>query len=320
MCFRRFRFPDFRFPDFQSMNRLQKKCLIATAGFHLSLVLILVFGSAFFTEHSKPDDTQLLTVIPANLIDAAFSSGVKNAQPPAPAPPTPPQPPTPVQPPPTPTPPQPKPVVTPPTPAPTPEPTLVQKVKELFTPEPKQLTPDDLTPKETEKPAKPAPKKIEVSLKPVVRNTSKPAPDTTAADEAREAKRLAKARAQAIAKVARSIADNASSATTVEMPGTGSVSYANYASVVKSIYERAWTPPDDTASDDAITKVSVTIGSDGTVISSRILNPSGDARVDGSVQRTLDRVTFIAPFPDGAKEKERTFIINFNLKAKRMLG
>jgi hypothetical protein len=38
------------------------------------------------------------------------------------------------------------------------------------------------------------------------------------------------------------------------------------------------------------------------------------------VQRTLDRVTFVAPFPDGAKEKERTFIINFNLKAKRMLG
>ncbi len=36
--------------------------------------------------------------------------------------------------------------------------------------------------------------------------------------------------------------------------------------------------------------------------------------------RTLDRVTFIAPFPDGSTEKQKTFIINFNLKAKRMLG
>jgi len=294
------------------MNRLQKKCLIATTGFHLLLVLTILFGAAFFTSHSKPDETQVLSVIPANLIDAAFNSGVKNAQPPAPTPPTPPQP---VQQPPTPQPPQPKAVVTPPTP---PAPTLVQRVEKLFTPEPPKLSQDDLTPKETT--GKPAPKKIEVNLKPVTRNTPKVTPDTSDADAAREAKRARDARLKAIANAAHAIKENASSATTVEMPGTGSVSYANYASVVKSIYEQAWTPPDDTASDDAITKVSVTIGRDGTVISSRILNPSGDAQVDASVRRTLDRVTFVAPFPDGAREKERTFIINFNLKAKRMLG
>ena len=112
------------------MNRLQKKCLIATAGFHLLLVLILVFGSAFFTSHPKPDNTQLLDVIPANLIDAALSSGVKAAQPPAPMPVVQRQPPAPQ---PTPTPPQPKAVVTPPAPQPTP--TLVEKVKEFFSAE-----------------------------------------------------------------------------------------------------------------------------------------------------------------------------------------
>ncbi|HTL74640.1 MAG TPA: TonB family protein [bacterium] len=300
------------------MNRLQKKCLIATAGLHLSLVLILVFGAAFFTEHSKPDETELLTVIPANLIDAAFSSGVKGAQPP---PPTPPQPPQPVQQP-QPQPPQPKPEpVKQPDPEPVkPTPTLMQKVETFFKPTEK-LPPEDLKPVETaDKPVKPK-HEIKVDLtKQVVRNTSKPAPDTTAADNAREAKRLRDARLKAIAKAARSIKENASSATTVEMPGEGSVSYANYASVVRSVYERAWTPPDDADNDDAITKVSVTIARDGTVISSRLLNPSGDSRVDASVRRTLDRVTFVAPFPDGAKEKERTFIINFNLKAKRMLG
>ena len=171
-----------------------------------------------------------------------------------------------------------------------------------------------------EKPAKSQPHKINVDLsKQVVRTVPKVTPDTSEAD-AHEAAKEARQRAKAIAAAARAIEKNASSATTVEMPGTGSVSYANYASVVKSVYERAWRTPDDAANDEANTRVSVTIGSDGTVISSHILDPSGDAKVDASVQRTLDNVNFIAPFPDGAKEKEKTFIINFNLKAKRMLG
>jgi TonB family protein len=104
------------------------------------------------------------------------------------------------------------------------------------------------------------------------------------------------------------------------MPGTGSVSYANYGAAIKSIYDQAWTPPSDTASDDANTQVSITIGNDGTVISARIINPSGDAKVDASVQRALDRVTSVPAFPEGATEKQRTFKITFNLKAKRMLG
>jgi TonB family protein len=62
------------------------------------------------------------------------------------------------------------------------------------------------------------------------------------------------------------------------------------------------------------------VSSDGTVLSSEIMKSSGDSSVDDSVQRTLDRVTFIAPFPEGSTEKQKTFIINFNLKAKRLLG
>ncbi len=52
------------------MNRLQKKCVIATAGFHLLLLVILFVGPAFFNARQKPDDSQVLDVIPANLIDA----------------------------------------------------------------------------------------------------------------------------------------------------------------------------------------------------------------------------------------------------------
>ena len=34
--------------------------------------------------------------------------------------------------------------------------------------------------------------------------------------------------------------------------------------------------------------------------------------MDASVQTDLDRVTFVAPFPEGATDKERTYTINFN--------
>jgi TonB family protein len=265
------------------MNRLQKKCFIATAGFHLLLLLILVFGSAFFTPRPKPDDSQVLDVIPANLIDAAFNSGVKGAQ----------------APPPTPIPPTPKPVVTPPAPQPEPLKPAIQP------PEPVKSTEPDTT--------KPPEHVIKPDLTQVTHVVPKNSTTVKSQDDSQ-----AKLRATAL-KVLLNLKKNFTPATTVAMPGNSSVSYANYASVVKSFYEQAWTPPDNTDSDDANTKVSVTIASDGTVLTARIITPSGDASVDASVQRTLDRVTFIAPFPEGATEKERTYIINFNLKSKRML-
>ena len=271
------------------MNRLQKKCLVATAGAHLLLLLVLVFGSAFFSPRAKPDDSQVLTVIPDVLTDAPFNSGKKDAQLPPPEPP--PQPPQVVQ-----------PVVTPPPPAPTPKPqTLLEPVEKSTEPEP----------------VKPPDHQIKVNTQLVTHTVPKNPPKTTPTEDPR-AKAVA-ALAQAAKDAARNLKTKFTPATEIETPGTGSVSYANYDSVVKSIYERAWAPPDNTESDDANTKVSVTIASDGTVLNSRIVTSSGDASVDASVQRTLDRVTFIRPFPEGAKEKERTYIINFNLKAKRML-
>ena len=73
------------------MNRLQKKCVMATVGVHLLLLVILIVGPAFFTPKSKTEDFHVLDVIPANLIDASVNSGAQNAQPPAPVV-TPPQP------------------------------------------------------------------------------------------------------------------------------------------------------------------------------------------------------------------------------------
>lgn len=288
------------------MNRLQKKCLIATAGLHLLMLVILLVGPGFFAAKPKPDDSPVLDVIPANLIDAAFSSGVAAAQPP---------PPTPVvklpEPPPAPEP-------EPPKPAPRPEPVKPPDPEPVKPPD--KISPDDLKPVDKIPPKKTPDHITKSDLKPIVRKTPPKTDNSAAEAEAKEQKRLRDQRTKAFQRAARSIKDNSSSATTVEMPGTSSVSYANYASVVKSVYTQAWTPPDDAANDEANVRVSVVIGRDGSVITSRMLTPSGDAGVDRSVQRTLDRVNFIAPFPDGSKEKEKTFIINFNLKAKRMLG
>ena len=268
------------------MNRLQKKCVIATAGFHLLLLVILFVGPAFFNPRPKADNSPVIDVIPANLVDIALNSGVKGAQPPAP---------TPIavsQPQPIPTPPAPKPIVQP-TPAPVPQPTLLTKLETIFKSEPVKPTPA-----ETQQ------HKIQPSLVPVVRNVSKTSTPAKQKDNS-----------SAVRNLAAELRTKLSPATQIEMPGDSSASYANYATVVKSVYDHAWTLPDSVAKDENIT-VSVTIANDGTVISSRIVTPSGDAPADASVQRTLDRVKFVAAFPDGATEKERTYTIVFNPQVK----
>ena len=254
------------------MNRLQKKCVIATAGFHLLLLTILIVGPAFFNPQPKPDETQLLDVIPANLIDAPFNSGVANAQPPPPAP------------------------VTPPAPAP----------EKIEPPKPvREMAP---APAPVEKPDMNLPRKILISTQLVARTAPRASPNAS------------DARARAIRSALRNLKKNFTPGTVVDMPGnSGGAAYANYRDAIATIYYDAWTPPAEADNEEANTRVSVTIANDGTVITARIVTPSGDAKVDASIQRTLERVTFIAPFPKGAVEKERTYMINFNLKAKRML-
>jgi TonB family protein len=273
------------------MNRLQKKCVIATAGFHLLLLVILFVGPAFFWEREKQDDTPVLDMIPANLVDSA-STGVRSAPLPPPAP-------APIVTPPQPAPPEPKPIVQP---APAPQPTISERLEKFFKPEPVKPAP----PTSEDQPHTPK-VNLKLTTRTVPKNTS--TPNKTAPDNSK-----------AVNSALRALRANLSSSTTIDMPGNSSASSANYAQVVKSIYEQAWTPPDETTSDDANIKVRVTIASDGTVISARVIEPSGDASVDSSVRNTLERVQFIRPFPSGSTDKERTYIINFNLKSKRLLG
>lgn len=287
------------------MSRLQKKCLFAAAGTHL-LVIVVLLCAGFISSKPKVDNTQVLDVIPSTLVDAALNSGVQNPTPPPPVvkpvDPTPPDP-------------------TPPTPKP-PEP--IKAVEPVKIPDPVK-PPEELKP--VDKPDMPVPKpvkkkEIKVNLTPISPDAKRAADDAAKAEAAakEKAKQDALKRQKAFQTAMNNIKNNSSSPTEVQITGTSSVSYANYASVVKKVYDDAWTPPDTMTSEDVTTKVSVTIGRDGHVISSRIINRSGESSVDSSVQRALDRVDFVAPFPEGATETQRTFIINFNPQAKKLSG
>src|SRR5262245_24067329 len=75
------------------MNRLQKKCFIASAGLHLLLVVILFIGSAFFSPPKEPR-IQELTFIPYTPLPVGPSAEANpGSGPPPPFPPPPPPPP-----------------------------------------------------------------------------------------------------------------------------------------------------------------------------------------------------------------------------------
>jgi colicin import membrane protein len=292
------------------MNRLQKKCFVASAGIHLLLGLILFIGPGFISSRSKPnDDLPILNFVPVKTVDELVAPGGGNpkAQPPAAA-----------------TQPAPQPQVAPP-PSQTQQQPQSEKIREPDPPKNIQPPKDEddslLTSKERQ------PKKIEISTKLVTRQKESSS-DKKAREDAQarqEAKALADARqrlARQIGRAAERIGNDVSGGTTVELqgPGGGGLPYANWKQAVKSIYENAWLLPDGVVDDEATTVASVTIARDGKVVSSKITRFSGDSVVDRSVQATLDRVDYAAPLPDNAKENQRTVTINFNVRAKRSLG
>src|SRR4051794_24011258 len=88
------------------MNRLEKKCFIASAAVHGLLCGIVLFGSAFFVRKEQVDRTfHQITVYDSSMVTDAMTQGSNPKALPAAANPAP-QPPAPQ--------PQPEPVVTPP--------------------------------------------------------------------------------------------------------------------------------------------------------------------------------------------------------------
>jgi outer membrane biosynthesis protein TonB len=281
------------------MNRLQKKCVIASTGVHLLLVVILFVGSGFFSGSKRNENAQELQFLfVPDILTANGPSGGGNpkAAPPAARPSLP----------------------APRTPESTPE-----KVKDPDPPKDRETRTEKATttdPNSYEKKKKLTAQDLKMVNK--GSKTSKSTKKSSSDDQQQKEANARKQTSDLIRQMAGGL--SGSSATKVDDsfgPGGGGPSYASYASRVQMVYLDAWAAPEDASSDSAMAEVSVTIRSDGTVVTSKFLSRSGDAQVDSSVQRTLNRVnTMGRPFPEGMKEKERTYILHFDLKLKRGLA
>ena len=273
---------------------------------HGMLLLVVVFGAAFFTPEKKAPPVETLTMIPSKLLDGVLAGGGGN---PKIAPseakikgdtldPVPPQ--------------QPKPEP--------PKPKVIEKPPQPKPPEPKPETTKTIPkgpPKTTTKP-----KDAPIELTPA--NKSKTDREKARKEAEAKAKAAEKAEqdrlAKAIGNVRKSMKQGFTSGTAVEVSGPGGEAYASYRSFVFAAYDNAWQVQPDVANDESVVVVKVVVHRTGKIISARITDRSGNVAIDKSVQSALDRVDHLPPFPQGATDQERTFTIEFSLKAKRLIG
>ena len=194
------------------------------------------------------------------------------------------------------------PVAPPPAPAPPkpkPEPKKIQPK-----PKPKPVLPKPKPKKNTLKP-KPKPKpKIKVNLdssvrKPDARNT--------------EAEKEAAKRREALNRSLNKLDTKLSGRTAVNVP-LGRFASANYESLIRRKYMDATIHP-GAISGDPVVKVRLVIARSGRVLSASITGQSGVTSWDRAVQKTLDRVKFIKPFPESMKGAQQTFNLNFNSRS-----
>jgi TonB family protein len=290
------------------MNRLQKKCMLVSGGIHLLLAVMLIFGAGFLAGHSNDNSPPVLTFVAINTTDSDASGGGDNTVKAPPALGTTLEPPT--APPVTPT-----PVVAPPVePAP---PRIERTVPPVLSETPRINN----TPKVEPTPVKPATRKTpDIKVDTTVVTSS--AADAKAKRDA-QAKAAAAAQAKEQQRIAgllnsasRGVRGGSASSTELKLGGLGGggLPYANFRAAVQKAYWDAWSVPNGVP--NLTVTVSVTIARDGSVISSRITDGSGNSEVDASVQRALDRVKFAAPLPSSATEDQRTVPLVFNTQAK----
>jgi TonB family protein len=301
------------------MTRLQKKCFMFSAGMHGLLLVVLVASSAF---SAKPavESQPILTMIPANIVDRATAMPAGATPRPQPAPPA-------FQP------PQPAPqVVLPPPPVP---PTVTQPpapsfFHRLFHPDtPRETTeplPLDKEGESTPKPTRKKPHEVVPTFTPakeVAKNKKIQAEDAEAESAAARhtQNRRLKEIARTLGDVARTVKTSGAPGTAVDMPGQNDgPAFADYKTVIYNYYYHAWVVPDSVANNLAATDVKIVVARDGTILSSEIINRSGERALDTSVERVLRVVTKLPPFPAASQDQERTFLLRFDLTAKEGSG
>ena len=165
-------------------------------------------------------------------------------------------------------------------------------------PKPKQPEPKKVQPKPKPKPKPIPPKpKIKVNLNSNVRK-----PDA----QKKESQKEAAKRQTALNKLQTKL----SGRTSVNVP-LGRYASANYESLIRRKYMDATIHP-GAISGDPVVKVRLVIARNGRILSARVTGKSGVASWDRSVQKALDRVKFIKPFPESMKGSQQTFNLNFS--------
>ncbi len=308
------------------MNRLQKKCFFGVMLLHVLPLLIAVVGTAFFNKETPISDSpQIIEIIP---LDAIVTDGPTRGGSPAvaSAPETIPEPvakPSPAPPKPA---PEPEPEPEPPKPVEVPKVKIVEKEVESELPvekkQPKAVVKPAPVPKVAAKP-EPKPKRnIDIS-KPTVLSSKEKRAAAEATQRAAE-QRARDQRVSALNSSLKKLGRNLSEPTSFDRGGSGGAgggqAEINYGDLVLHKYDTNWIAPLEVDDDVSIAKARVVIARNGNVISSEIIRGSGNAILDKSVRRALDSVRFIAPFPSGSSDSQRTYIINFNLKSKRGIG
>ena len=97
--------------------------------------------------------------------------------------------------------------------------------------------------------------------------------------------------------------------------GSGSgLAVANYGQIIRSRYNNAWVSPSSLKNPNLQTTAKIVILRNGTIQSSRITKYSGDASLDESVQKVLDTIIKVPPFPKSSKDTTRTYTIHFSLR------
>ena len=168
-------------------------------------------------------------------------------------------------------------------------------------PKPKQPEPKKVQPKPKLKPKPIPPKpKIKVNLNSNVRK-----PDA----QKKESQKEAAKRQTALNKLQTKL----SGRTSVNVP-LGRYASANYESLIRRKYMDATIHP-GAISGDPVVKVRLVIARNGRILSARVTGKSGVASWDRSVQKALDRVKFIKPFPESMKGSQQTFNLNFNSRS-----
>jgi colicin import membrane protein len=291
------------------MSRFEKKCFIGSATFHGLLLVVFLFGSAFFNSPPK-DMGPVIDFFPGG----APASG---EPPPAPAPPAP--------------------------QIEQPQPTKVEPVKEVEPEPPKPREVKRETPKETEKIKGQLPIPVKAEKKDTAKDLTRPKSlvNTTVIRRSnvvdKAAIQLAQAQREKIAREAREaqarrnqaisdiniiisgVNNGVSRSSVVSSIGTdssGGVASGRYGDGLKAIYDSKWILNADAYDDETAASVKVRVRRDGSVVSAIVTKPSGNAAFDRSVRAALNAVQTVLPFPSEMKDTEREFTWKFERKTR----